>query len=127
MLNTGNVAAEPLPNTGNARSAVEVTLYFPTLRTASLNVMFAQHWATRAKKSHHLSNAVKECASPLMVGGAKPLRDAIARVLHIDDAESENLEWVYKQEKGTGMKVKIEVKNVLSIKGEKGIIGDKGE
>lgn len=62
-----------------------------------------------------------------MVGGAKPLRDAIARALHIDDAESENLEWVYKQEKGTGMKVKIEVMNVLPIKGERGITGDKGE
>ena len=62
-----------------------------------------------------------------MVGGAKPLRDAIARALHIDDAESENLEWVYKQEKGTGIMVEIEVVDAPPVKGEKGIIGDKGE
>lgn len=50
-------------------------------------------------------------ATPLdydnLVGGCKPLRDAIARMLGRDDAESVGTVWEYRQEKGEIRKVEI--------------------
>lgn len=50
-------------------------------------------------------------ATPLdydnLVGGAKPLRDEIARTLGIDDAEHGGVTWEYAQEKGRLNKIEI--------------------
>lgn len=43
-----------------------------------------------------------------LVGGCKPLRDEIARLLDRDDAERCGIDWQYRQEKGTVRMVEIE-------------------
>ncbi len=44
-----------------------------------------------------------------LVGGAKPLRDAIAaELLGRDDAERNGIEWVYRQEKGAATRIEIQ-------------------
>lgn len=43
-----------------------------------------------------------------LVGGAKPLRDAIAELLGRDDAERHGIEWVYRQEKGAATRIEIQ-------------------
>ena len=42
-----------------------------------------------------------------LVGGFKPLRDEIARILGRDDAEHRGIEWEYRQEPGAVCKVEI--------------------
>ena len=42
-----------------------------------------------------------------LVGGFKPLRDEIARVLGRDDAEHRGIEWEYRQQPGAVCKVEI--------------------
>lgn len=47
-----------------------------------------------------------------LVGGCKPLRDEIAKLIGRDDAERFGIDWQYKQEKGKIHKIEIyEVKN----------------
>ena len=43
-----------------------------------------------------------------LVGGCKPLRDAIAALLGRDDAERHGIEWEYRQEKGAATRVEIQ-------------------
>jgi len=43
-----------------------------------------------------------------LVGGCKPLRDEIARLLERDDAERCGIDWQYRQEKGDIRMVEIE-------------------
>lgn len=43
-----------------------------------------------------------------LVGGCKPLRDEIARLLDRDDAERCGIDWQYRQEKGSVRMVEIE-------------------
>ncbi|WP_277202291.1 hypothetical protein [Victivallis vadensis] len=56
---------------------------------------------------------VRGCGSiPLdhdnLVGGSKPLRDAIAKLLGRDDAERHGIEWEYRQEKGAATRIEIQ-------------------
>jgi len=43
-----------------------------------------------------------------LVGGCKPLRDAIAELLGRDDAERHGIEWIYRQERGAATRVEIQ-------------------
>lgn len=43
-----------------------------------------------------------------LVGGCKPLRDAVAALLGRDDAERHGIEWEYRQEKGAATRIEIE-------------------
>lgn len=42
-----------------------------------------------------------------LIGGCKPLRDEIARILGRDDAEHRGIDWQYRQEKGNVRMVEI--------------------
>ena len=50
-------------------------------------------------------------ATPLdfdnFIGGCKPLRDEIAKLLERDDAEHRGITWEYRQEKGSVRKIEI--------------------
>lgn len=43
-----------------------------------------------------------------LVGGCKPLRDAVAALLGRDDAERHGIEWEYRQEKGAATRIEIQ-------------------